>query len=515
MSRLAEVSLSLLALAMALIGSGCGAEREDERAELNREIVNGSITDEFPATGMLILGPSPERGVIGCSVTLIGCDTILTAAHCVCEDTGPDCAVPQPLHVFFQNAGFFQVSSVSTHPLYNSAVEHDAAILRLAEPVTGILPVPVASRPVPAGSPAIIVGFGRTGGEAYEYGIKRKGDVVTTACSSELGSNKLCWRFDGSAGSGPSNVCHGDSGGSTYVVRDGVVEIVGVHSTTNQESCLSDPGTLESADTGVFEHLDYIRGGASLAAGACGDLPVVGEDGASVVSESGRIQLGGSANFEIEVPRGTAELRVALNSTDGAEANLDLYVRQGEPATASMYDCAAGGVSAHGFCEVASPTPGTWHVQVVAQADRSRWGGDFQMTATSLSGAPIGNDDEYAATVGKVLSISAEHGVLSNDEGTGRGQLTGTIEALPAHGQLSFEPDGGFHYLAEEGFRGTDSFTYRASDGSYQGPAVVTLLVAEADEGGLFGCAAAGGRSSISWASLLLVTALLLRRRSS
>ena len=36
----------------------------------------------------------------------------------------------------------------------------------------------------------------------------------------------------------------------------------------------------------------------------------------------------------------------------------------------------------------------------------------------------------------------------------------------PRHGTLTMSPDGGFHYVADPGFVGTDAFTYRADDGA-------------------------------------------------
>ncbi|HEU5056453.1 MAG TPA: trypsin-like serine protease, partial [Kofleriaceae bacterium] len=298
-------------LVLVLLLPACAVEEPQEVAvaEAARPIVNGTTTADFPATGMLI-GGGTEGGMF-CSATLIGCQTVLTAAHCVCSGTGSQCTSPtpaQPTWVFFQNAGFFAVESIDVNPAYNEAIEYDAAVLHLAEPVTGIRPVPVASGPVPAGSPAVIVGFGRTGGDLYEYGIKRQGQVTTTACSPELGVKKLCWAFDGSAVASESNVCHGDSGGSTYVVSGGVATIVGVHSTTNQMSCLESPGTFESADTSVYDHRDFITDRATevLAEASCGDLPQVGDADVTVVAESGRVEIGEATAFTVEGARGTA-----------------------------------------------------------------------------------------------------------------------------------------------------------------------------------------------------------------
>ena len=502
-------------LVIVVLAGACAAdglpEDADDVGTAARPIVNGTLTADFPATGML-LGGSTEGGMF-CSATLIGCDTVLTAAHCVCSGTGSECSATtpaQPTFVFFQNAGFFAVESVEVNPAYNEAIEYDAAVLHLAEPVTGIRPAPVASGPVAAGSPAVIVGFGRTGGDVYEYGIKRQGQVTTTACSPELGVKKLCWAFDGSAAASESNVCHGDSGGSTYVVAGGVATIVGVHSTTNQMSCLESPGTFESADTSVYDHRDFItdRAAEALADSTCGDLPQVGDAAVTVTAETGRVELGETADFTIEVARGTAELRVAMNSTDGVDADLDFFLKVGEPATPSFADCAAAGDGPHGFCTVESPAPGTWYVQVVAPGRSGSTGGDFQLTSTAVGGAPLGVNDAYAVETDGSLEVDAEGGVLSNDEGTARGALSAAIEQAPAHGQLDLAADGSFHYVPEAGYVGNDSFTYAASDGTYQGPAEVVLAVGTGDGSGMLGgCGATAGGSG--WPGAALVILLL------
>src|SRR5207302_257224 len=79
---------------------------------------------------------------------------------------------------------------------------------------------------------------------------------------------------------------------------------------------------------------------------------------------------------------------------------------------------------------------------------------------------------------GKTLVGSAATGVLKNDRDPAGGHLTAHRLRGPAHGTLLLRPDGSFRYTPRAGFTGTDSFTYRASDGSLvSGPAAVTIRV--------------------------------------
>src|SRR5262249_23020891 len=138
--------------------------------ELAGKIVNGLETHLYPSTGMLVISDGSL-----CSGVLVGCQTVLTAAHCVCTLNGveafngaqcnarPDLLDPSRFGVFFQHAGSFRVASVAVHPGYIPGTTSDLALLRLATPVEGIAPSPIntTAKP-PFGTVGTIVGFGST-----------------------------------------------------------------------------------------------------------------------------------------------------------------------------------------------------------------------------------------------------------------------------------------------------------------------------------------------------------------
>jgi VCBS repeat-containing protein len=74
--------------------------------------------------------------------------------------------------------------------------------------------------------------------------------------------------------------------------------------------------------------------------------------------------------------------------------------------------------------------------------------------------------------------VPAATGVLKNDSDAESSPLQAQLVGGPAHGTLTLLPDGSFTYTPQAGFAGTDSFTYRASEGAVaSGPATVSLTV--------------------------------------
>ncbi|MDX9979749.1 MAG: lectin like domain-containing protein [Lentisphaeria bacterium] len=91
---------------------------------------------------------------------------------------------------------------------------------------------------------------------------------------------------------------------------------------------------------------------------------------------------------------------------------------------------------------------------------------------------PVAVDDGYDAVRNMPLVVAAP-GVLANDDGDGAA-LTAVKISDPANGTLSLHADGSFSYTSLAGFSGTDSFTYRASNGALQSDvATVTIEVAK------------------------------------
>jgi VCBS repeat-containing protein len=80
--------------------------------------------------------------------------------------------------------------------------------------------------------------------------------------------------------------------------------------------------------------------------------------------------------------------------------------------------------------------------------------------------APVAVDDDYETDEDTPLSVSAQDGVLANDTDVDSETLFATLVSQPLHGSVTLDPDGSFDYVPAANFFGTDTFTYRASDGA-------------------------------------------------
>jgi hypothetical protein len=356
---------------------------------VDEKIVNGLIDNLHPTVGLF----STNGGE--CSATLIGCQTVLTAAHCICtlpngdDVDGATCAAradlvtPAGKSVFFQHAGTFTLSRVAVDPAYIPFTQSDVAILHLSAPVANIAPSPVnrVSRP-PFGLGGEIVGFGNTSGSASDDGIKRNGNVKVAACQPAT-SQFVCWSFNDPQGAPGTNsdTCFGDSGGPLFVPLNGQTVVAGVTSGGNSADCLP---VDNSYDDDVFSDLAWIQaeGGTDLNATSCGSGPQIGGTGTTVLGSSGTLTNGqDQVASSVEVSVGTTELRVSLNSADWFENSNALYIRQGAPASTTAFDCKSAALSGQQFCSVQNPASGTWNILA---KHISGPGGAFQVTASLI-----------------------------------------------------------------------------------------------------------------------------------
>ncbi|MCU0785444.1 MAG: Ig-like domain-containing protein, partial [Verrucomicrobia bacterium] len=97
------------------------------------------------------------------------------------------------------------------------------------------------------------------------------------------------------------------------------------------------------------------------------------------------------------------------------------------------------------------------------------------VTVTPVNDAPVANNDTYTTPEDVMLTVSIvgllsngtpSAGILANDTDADGDALTALLVSNVSHGSLALNPDGSFTYTPISNYFGSDSFTYRAYDGS-------------------------------------------------
>jgi cysteine-rich repeat protein len=382
---------ALAAAALLLTGTGVASAASPR-------IVNGVETTDYPTVGILLTtrydAPVTQfNASLRCSGVLIGCRTFLTAAHCLIDYR------PSEYAVYLQHAGFLAVESIHVDPdrAYDTA-GHDLAILKLAEPVDGIVPSKVNAthdlEEVGVGLEGTIVGFGRIGGDFYDWeyenGLKRFGRIETTTCDTEVtggvGDDKLvCWDLVEPIGAPgeDSSTCNGDSGGPMFMELGGSEIVVGITSGGTSDDCLAPTHTV---DSNVFASAAWIAEqleGDSTE--SCGPGATIGTPLSPVWSEMGTL---GPAHkrrtLRVPLREDTSRVLVTFNAGDDGDFEADLFVKRNGDAGPTDFDCAARGDSQFGSCELENPGAGYLSVLLAAR----EYAGPYQLTVVESNDGP-------------------------------------------------------------------------------------------------------------------------------
>jgi hypothetical protein len=92
--------------------------------------------------------------------------------------------------------------------------------------------------------------------------------------------------------------------------------------------------------------------------------------------------------------------------------------------------------------------------------------------------APLPESRIFQIEKGKTLTVAAP-GLIPPAPRTDEAPAprSAAIDTAPAHGKATMQPDGGFTYVPEKGFAGTDTFTFHIAGGAAPLPGTVTILV--------------------------------------
>lgn len=291
----------MLALALALLGTPFA----QDTAEPPPPIVGGSQAPEgkWDDTVGIVFG-----NYVGCTGTLIGPRTVLTAAHCI--DSSVNAVVIGRNDYSDTSQG--ETISVSTrvrHPDYNGW-GNDIAVLTLSQP-SSYAPRPISqdcTDPfVINGATAYAVGFGstQTSGGGYNSRLNEVTVPVTDAnCSSTRGCDTSApFASEIVAGGNGYDSCNGDSGGPLYLQTDYGVVLIGVTSRAHNEA------TRACGDGGIYTRADhYLPWIQDVSAGDVRALPACNEPPEVLVYPFGEVGNKGRyrTNYEIIDPDSTA-----------------------------------------------------------------------------------------------------------------------------------------------------------------------------------------------------------------
>lgn len=98
-----------------------------------------------------------------------------------------------------------------------------------------------------------------------------------------------------------------------------------------------------------------------------------------------------------------------------------------------------------------------------------------QLTVNAVPDAPVAVADQYSVDEDGVLTVSALAGLLVNDRDADGNPLSAVLTDDVDNGTLTLNPDGSFTYTPIADYNGTDSFSYRVTDGTGLSSDVVTV----------------------------------------
>ncbi|WP_281943902.1 S1 family peptidase [Micromonospora sp. AKA38] len=182
-----------------------------------------------------------------CTGALVDPNFVVTAKTCLTDGTGP-VAAGAPARPTTVVVGRTDLTGTAGHQRAAVAVlphpDRNLALLRLANPVTGITPVALATAAPAAADTLTIAGYGRTATEwvpdrlhAADFTVQGVGAATADVTGATAGAT----------------ICRGDAGGPALRLVAGVPQLVAIGNTSWQKGCL---GETETRDGATVTRLD-------------------------------------------------------------------------------------------------------------------------------------------------------------------------------------------------------------------------------------------------------------------
>jgi secreted trypsin-like serine protease len=238
----------LLAAALALVFlstvSFVSASSTQEPTDILPRIIGGSNTtvEEWPSVVALVIRQDSENNL--CGGTLIAPNWVLTAAHCLVDDSGNRKKAADLLLVLNTTGLNSQsneqrgVTNIIVHPNYVSTIKgNDIALLELSNQSEQRTMALYSGKPE-VGTEATVVGWGVTGYDAQnnaQYSLDNLQKANVPVVSNEIcnrpesyNSTIIDSQLCAGLAEGGKDSCQGDSGGPLMAMQDGQYRQVGI-----------------------------------------------------------------------------------------------------------------------------------------------------------------------------------------------------------------------------------------------------------------------------------------------
>ncbi|TXI40681.1 MAG: hypothetical protein E6Q59_03200 [Nitrosomonas sp.] len=264
----------------------------------------------------------------------------------------------------------------------------------------------------------------------------------------------------------------------------------------NDGSSINSLITFTAMETGNY----YL--GARASSSGTGNYTIsatlASDDFPATAATTGVVTIGGSATGVIEANGDQDWFQVSLvaGQTYQFRLNSASVSGLGDPVL-SLYDHSGslilvnddGGEGRNSLITYTPSETGTYYLGTRAFSSGT---GNYSLSAetivTDIEHAPAAVADSYRVTRDSILTATPSMGVLVNDSDEDGDSLTAELFTTVSHGTLNLNADGSFIYTPGTDFTGTDTFSYRAFDGtSYSPSAVVTISVGSTEPPSIMG----------------------------